>query len=106
MEERTEAGPEQKQALPGAMGSRSNGSGMTEEEWCNLLGNVPVDDMRGTTDNLAVALCSYFEKHEARPDDDPDDSELGWGEWVLGMTQDMLNRLTRAAMQAAEKGTA
>ena len=56
----------------------------------NIVGNVAVEESHDT-DNLAIVLASYFSGHINRPSDDPDDAELGWGEWVLEKTNAALD---------------
>lgn len=52
------------------------------------------------SDNVAVALCSYFESHGARPDDDePEGDEQCWGPWVLEQRNRMLARVREEVRQ-------
>lgn len=46
------------------------------------------------SDNLSIALATYFEKHMDRPTDDEDDPELGWSPWVMQKTEKALDLLT------------
>ena len=52
-------------------------------------------------DNLAVALCSYFDGHMACPDDGEDGSELDeydcWKVWVSENSEDVLRRIAQVA---------
>ena len=57
------------------------------------LGWFPMD-ADGKGDNLGIAIASYFERHEDRPDDDPDDPDCtGWGVWVLDRAREFEMRL-------------
>lgn len=57
----------------------------------NRIGGVDLEDCPGS-DNLAIALATYFSGHIDRPDPDPD-TEDGWGEWVLAKTNEALRRI-------------
>jgi hypothetical protein len=52
-------------------------------------------------DNLAVAICTYFSNHPERPENDPDDDETGWGEWVNQQYERTMTRI----MAASREGT-
>lgn len=43
------------------------------------------------SDNLAIVLASYFSRHIDRPGEDVDDTETGWGKWVLQKTDEALD---------------
>ena len=47
------------------------------------------------TDNLAIAICSYWEGHMDRPDDDKDDDE-GWSPWVRQQYEETMDRIVSA----------
>jgi len=66
----------------------------------NKIGCLPAlaDDEGG--DNIAIALASYFDGHSARPKNDPEDTELGWGVWVIEKTNDALDRITATLSNA------
>lgn len=54
-----------------------------------------------STDNVAIALASYFSRHLRRPGDDPDDPDSGWGEWVLQQTYATLDAMATTVLRAA-----
>lgn len=68
---------------------------MTKNEKRNYLGNIYVED-DPTSDNLAIALASYFEKHIDRPDEDPAWEDTEWGQWVIEKTNRALDRIAEA----------
>jgi hypothetical protein len=67
----------------------------------NNLGAFRLED-DPWTDNLAIALCSYFEDHNGRPDPDPP-TENGWGQWAEGKADAVLDGLTDAVLKLVAK---
>jgi len=61
------------------------------------LGSVPALQSDPYEDNLAIALCTYFEGHTQQPEGDPIDDELGWGEWVIEQSNQTMMALAKAA---------
>jgi hypothetical protein len=76
----------------------------TEEQLAiNRLGGIPVEDCP-RSDNLAIVLATYFSEHMDRPENDPENTDLGWGEWVLKKTDEALALIHAAVEKAAKKG--
>lgn len=65
----------------------------------NKIGSYLLEpDTRDGGDTLAIALCSYFESHVARPADDTE-SENGWSQWAEDKTNAALDGLARALIE-------
>lgn len=72
----------------------------------NLIAGCHVEK-DGMPDNLAIALCSYFEDHLGRPDDDdPASDETGWGAWVSQKYEEAMDLITDEVLRAIEAETA
>lgn len=56
-----------------------------------IFGENVID--KNDEDSLGVALCYYFENHQDRPEDDPEDCDYGWGEWALEKENDFEQRV-------------
>jgi hypothetical protein len=73
---------------------------MDRQRLRNLIGGIDMEPVgKMTSDNLAIALCTYFTDHMDRPEPDPD-GEHGWGEWVVKMTDAALDRVTDQVIAA------
>ncbi len=59
----------------------------------NEIGSIPVmADGYVFEDSVAIALALYFENLPECPDDDVND-ELGWSQWAVDKTNDVLDRI-------------
>lgn len=67
----------------------------------NILGCADVDPLADHSDNIAIALCTYFEGHRDRPDPDPQ-TEHGWGEWAERKTDQALDHLADIVIRLAK----
>ena len=63
---------------------------MSKEQLKAVIGGGMLEDS-AMSDTLAIALCTYFEKHMNRPDDDPEDDEKGWSKWVIEKCEEALD---------------
>lgn len=61
---------------------------------------VQLSDKEGD-DNLAIALCTYFQDHSDRPEDDEDDDE-GWTVWIRARYKDVERRIKEHLMAAGK----
>lgn len=57
------------------------------------LGGIDIEE-RG--DNLSIALCTYFDDHPNRPDDEEEDGEHGWRPWVVQKCDEALALIRQA----------
>lgn len=59
-----------------------------------MAGNLPFH----STDNVAIALATYFEEHPHKPDEEVDD-ELGWTPWVVEQVNFTLDAIAKALLK-------
>ena len=69
----------------------------------NRAGNIPALKEEPGGDNLGIALCTYFNSHPDQPEDDPIDDQVGWGDWVIEKTNDLIDRVIKTVLQV-ERG--
>lgn len=67
----------------------------------NAIGGTFVENSgpRAVDDNLAIALCTFFDDHRDCPDE-PNSDEHGWKPWVVEKCNWALDAITDAAMRA------
>lgn len=65
----------------------------------NAIAGIPMGAGREWhDDNLAIAICSYFEDHSERPGDDRDDDEC-WSPWVRERYEETMDRIVEALLK-------
>ena len=73
----------------------------------NHIGDISVEPggtLFNPSDNLTIVLATYFSKHMDRPENDPDDPDLGWGgKWVRGKTEAALDIIARESKAIHDK---
>lgn len=68
------------------------------------IGGMPVlENANSCEDNLAIALCTYFEGRGDCPEQEPDES--GWNPWARGQTDALLYRIDHRISLAIEEAT-
>lgn len=74
---------------------------MDRQRLRNLIGGHDCEPDVTCSDNLAIAIISYFESHMDCPDDDQ--TEDGWSQWATDKTNAVLDRLTDEVLAFAAK---
>lgn len=76
---------------------------MTRQDLRNRIGSVTVGVPGsyslpdGVVDNLAIALCSYFDCDPRKPDEE--EGENGWTPWVIAQTNATIDAIVDIAME-------
>ncbi len=71
---------------------------MNSDELKSKIANILIhEDAIG--ENLAIALCTYFEDDTERPLDDPM-NERGWSEWIEARCEEVLDKIVDASLPA------
>lgn len=71
----------------------------SKQELRHKIGFIDMEPAESVPDNLAIALCVYFEGHRNRPENDPE-TDNGWGQWAEDKADEVLDRI--AGMVSAE----
>lgn len=71
-----------------------------EQTLRNIVGSTLCDD-EPLSDNVAIAMCGYFESHPSRPEDDRITDDHPWGVWVEEQANLTLKRIVDAVIAAA-----
>lgn len=74
-------------------------------ELANKIGGLPATDSGDPLDdNIVIALVTYFESREDKPDDSPIDDQVGWSEWAIEKANDALFRIVKYLSEAMGEG--
>ena len=68
----------------------------------DILLGTDIED-GNSSDNLAVAICAYFDSHMSRPDNDEDDAETAWEKWVQSKYERTVELLNQALKESEDK---
>lgn len=75
---------------------------VNKEDLIHILSSLDIE--RDTaSDNLSIVLATYFSEHMDRPEDDPDDDEFGWGEWVIDQTENTIEYMAEQILERINK---
>jgi hypothetical protein len=69
------------------------------EAVARAIGGVDQDEKGYPSDNLAIVLCSDFERHGDCPENDTDE-DLGWSVWAMEQEKMFRTRIASAAITA------
>lgn len=57
---------------------------------------------QGSYDNLAIMICTYWDENPEKPENDPEDEERGWGEWVMKKYDETIEMLKSELLQESK----
>ena len=80
---------------------------MADRKLANAIGCIEMiggGGIHDIDDNLAIALCTYFDDHPKKPVGEEISDDTGWSPWVVERVNDVLDRVAAEATRLLEKG--